>query len=64
MKIKFSITVEYDDAYINSIVENNQSYAEKTNTVCPKIENVLASEIEDLIINYANADNVEIKLVE
>lgn len=55
MEIKFNITVEYDDDYITDIIENNEQYAIKTNTTCPKIENVLASEIEDLIINYTNA---------
>lgn len=60
MKIKFNITVEYDDNYITDIIENHQQYAIKTNTVCPKIENVLLDEIEDLIYNYANANNVEI----
>ena len=60
MKINFNITVEYDDDYINSIIENHEQYAIKTNTVCPKIENILTDEIEDLIINYANANEVKI----
>lgn len=60
MKIKFNITVEYDDNYITDIIKNHQQYAIKTNTVCPKIENILSDEIEDLIYNYANANNVEI----
>lgn len=63
MEFKFNIVVRYDDAYINDIIENHQRYATKTNTICPKIETILASEIEDLIMNYANADSVEIKLV-
>lgn len=61
MKIKFNITVEYDDNYITDIIKNHQQYAIKTNTVCPKIENILLDEIEDLIISYANVNNVEIK---
>ena len=60
MKIKFNITVEYDDNYIADIIKNHEQYAIKTNTICPKIENVLLDEIEDLIYNYANANNVEI----
>ena len=60
MKIKFNITVEYDDDYINSIIKNHEQYAIKTNTVCPPIENILIDEIEDLIINYANANEVKI----
>ena len=60
MKIKFNITVEYDDNYIADIIKNHEQYAIKTNTICPKIENVLLDEIEDLIISYANANNVEI----
>ena len=60
MKINFNITVEYDDNYITDIIEHHQQYAIKTNTVCPKIENILLDEIEDLIISYANANNVEI----
>ena len=60
MKIKFNIIVEYDDDYINSIIKNNEQYAIKTNTISPEIENILANEIEDLIINYANANEVKI----
>ena len=60
MKSKFNITVEYDDNYITDIIKNHEQYAIKTNTICPKIENILTGEIEDLIINYANANNVKI----
>lgn len=60
MEIKFNITVEYDDDYINDIIDNHKQYAIKTNTVCPQIENILANEIEDLIVNYANANEVKI----
>lgn len=58
MEIKLNITVEYDDDYIAEIIKNREHFARETNTVCPKIENILASEIEDAIINYANADEV------
>lgn len=60
MKINFNIIIEYDDDYINSIIQNHEQYAIKTNTVCPQIENILMNEIEDLIINYANANEVKI----
>ena len=60
MKIKFNITIEYDDNYIIDIIKNHEQYAIKTNTVCPQIENVLANEIEDLIMNYTNANKVKI----
>lgn len=60
MKINFNITVEYDDDYINSIIQNHEQYAIKTNTVCPPIESILTDEIEDLIMNYANANEVKI----
>lgn len=60
MKIKFNITVEYDDNEITDIIKNHEQYAIQTNTTCPKIENILLDEIEDLIYNYANANNVEI----
>jgi 6-pyruvoyl-tetrahydropterin synthase len=60
MKIKFKVTVEYDDDYINDIIDNHKQYAIKTNTACPQIENILANEIEDLIVNYANANEVKI----
>lgn len=60
MKIKFNITIEYDDNYIIDIIKNHEQYAIKTNTICPQIENVLANEIEDLIMNYTNANKVKI----
>jgi hypothetical protein len=63
MKINFNIIIEYDDDYINSIIQNHEQYAIKTNTVCPQIENTLTDEIEDLIINYANANEVKISNV-
>lgn len=60
MKINFNIIVEYDNDYINSIIKNHEQYAIKTNTVCPPIENILTNEIENLIMNYANANEVKI----
>ena len=60
MKIKFNITIEYDDNYIIDIIKNHEQYAIKTNTICPQIENILANEIEDLIMNYTNANKVKI----
>lgn len=60
MKIKFNVTIEYDDNYITDIIKNHEQYAIKTNTICPQIENILANEIEDLIMNYTNANQVKI----
>lgn len=64
MKIIFNITVKYDDDYINSIIQNHKQYAIKTNTVCQAIKNVLTAEIEDLLMNYANANEVKINAYE
>lgn len=60
MKINVNITVEYDDDSINRIIKSNEQYAMKTNTIAQKIGDVLTCEIEDLIMTYADALEVNI----
>lgn len=60
MKINVNITIEYGDDYINRIIKSIELHAIETNTIPLKIEDVLACEIEDLIMNHADALEVNI----